>query len=174
VIEQKWSSKSEWEKVIEMDSQLDRKKLEGMSFEIEELEQMLAELLESTFEMTPNDFNNPLKLSFVLRLTQDGIPKIESVGKSSFLKPKIPGAIEPISRIEENEGSYIITLDLLGHQKEDIEAVLDQNSLVVLSRNNRPFYKKFFLGKSIDQSTVTKIFKNNVLEIVLKKQGEFK
>ena len=76
-----------------MDSQLDRKKLEGMSFEIEELEQMLAELLESTFEMTPNDFNNPLKLSFVLRLTKDGIPKIESVGKSQFVRPKIAGAI---------------------------------------------------------------------------------
>ena len=92
------------------------------------------------------------------------------MAKSTFVPLKFARSFEPISRIDEDTENYVITMDLLGHEKDDIEAVLGTNFLVVMSRKNKPFYKKFFLKNMIDQTIIKKTLKNNVLEVILKKQ----
>lgn len=155
-----------------MDSRLDRRRFQDLSYDIEELEAMLAELLEASMNYTFYDSNNPVKLSFVMRFDEEGFPKIESFSKARYLPTANGNPIEPISRVEEDNVNYVITLDLLGHEKNEIEAFLERNYFVIVSRTNRPFFKKFFLKNPVDPAGITRNLKNNVLEIVLKKMPE--
>ena len=155
-----------------MDAWARKKKLDNMSFDFEELEFMLAELIESSFELQQSDYSTPINLSFTIKFDREGIPRIESFRKAqlTFHKHKAPPA--PLSTMQENDAEYFITLDLAGYAIEEIEVFAEQKAITILSRKSKPFYKKFFFNWPIQQGTLQKSFKNNVLELVIKKNPQ--
>lgn len=154
-----------------METKVSRKDFSAFNFDFGELEQVLAELIDTCFDLSEHDFNNQLTVSFTMKLDETGYPKIQSFGKNNPAIANTRPASGPLSRIDEDDLSYTITLDLLGHEKNDVEAILDANSVVIMSRKNIPFYRKFFLNKPVHQNEIKKTLKNNVLEIVLKKMS---
>ena len=93
---------------------------------------------------------------------------------------------KPIVDIEENEKNFILTADIPGVKKNDIEITLS-NSVLTISgerknmnanengnfhyreRNSGSFFRSFNLPESIDEDRIDAKFKDGVLSIVLHK-----
>lgn len=94
----------------------------------------------------------------------------------------------PMADIEETGNVFIVTLELPGVDKKDINVSIDNNTLNVRGErkwddsknrqfhlreiNHRPFYRSFTLPGLIDRQAVTAEYKDGILTVTVKKRDE--
>lgn len=98
---------------------------------------------------------------------------------------------QPAVDVQETDAAYVVEVDLPGYSENDIEVKVEENVLVLASkqkektdgqsenekkeyhlkeRRNRPFERRFTLPKDVNQEKISARFKNGVLTLELQKQ----
>ncbi len=119
------------------------------------------------------DVEGPLYYGISMQVGPEGEPKITHFGN---VRPEITGEIltgqkEPFSDviINEKEKEAILTLEMPGVEKKDIEVhALDDQVEVKAKTTDRQYYKNMKLDAPIETDTVRATYNNGVLEIKAK------
>ena len=99
--------------------------------------------------------------------------------------------VQPVVNVEETENEYLISAELPGMDKKDINISIDDNVLSIsgekksetksedknyhrFERNYGKFYRSFELPHSVDRENIDASYKNGVLNISLPKAEEAK
>lgn len=98
--------------------------------------------------------------------------------------PDQPKTLKPKANIIEEDGQFLIELAIPGYSKDDIEILLEKDSLTIKSSldtkyettyrlrefGTSSFERKFILSENIDQDSIQAKFVNGVLVIHLSKK----
>jgi HSP20 family molecular chaperone IbpA len=100
------------------------------------------------------------------------------------------GSIAPTVDIFETEDDFVMSVNLPGVKREDIQLKLDEGSLVIFGKVNYNeainrkyilneneignFYRKFRISNSIDESKIEAKFENGQLNLKLPKHDRIK
>ena len=93
----------------------------------------------------------------------------------------------PLTNINEADGSYVVTMEMPGVLKKDVDVSVDGDDLVVTAERSEKlesegllrreireekFRRSFSLGRSIDRESIKAKLENGVLKITLAKKAE--
>lgn len=131
----------------------------------------------------------PFVYGFSMRTGPDGVPHVQEFGNMS---PEImrrfrdannislpgPGEVktetskyalpsrEPLTDIMEHDDHFIITLELPGIERKDIDLEIEDGALVIdVDAGDRKYYKKLPLPSKVDPKSISASFKNGVLDV---------
>lgn len=124
----------------------------------------------------------PFVYGFSFRVGPDGIPHFEQFGDTKFSRPKGPfgkdkeSKREPLTDIIEAEDHVVITMELPGIEKKDINLEVVEDSLVIdVDTAMRKYHKELRLPENLDMDTIEANYKNGVLDIkIQRKKDEIK
>lgn len=147
----------------------------NLSFDFMGLEKAMDELMGKMFmDMNSSETNSleekkkPMVLGFSFRMNENGHPVIERFGnvkpaKTSFEMQKV---IEPLTDIIEEEKEIVITAELPGISKQEINLRAENEKTIILQVNNdeRPYYKRIELKNKVKKDSAKASFKNGVIE----------
>lgn len=119
----------------------------------------------------------PFIYGYSVSIGPDGKPKFSEFGnlKSPMqfrglnASPVISSEIEPLSDVIVSDDEVIVTIELPGVSKEDIEVSVVNQSLDVKTKNRKVFHKVIKLPESADASTGKSKYNNGILEVTFKK-----
>lgn len=117
----------------------------------------------------------------------NGRPRAGAKQEHKNPKPAYPSGSDQLMRtdIKETEEQYILTIDLPGFKKEDIQAAVENDCLTITAKKTaeeenvrylrRERYagsvrRSFYVGEGIEQEGMKAQFQNGVLRLVLPKQ----
>jgi HSP20 family protein len=93
----------------------------------------------------------------------------------------------PSTNIHETDDGYVITMELPGVQKKDVDLAIDGDELVITAERaektetegllrceirSEKFRRSFSLGRMVDREGINAKLENGVLKITLKKKAE--
>ena len=158
------------ELVIGMESWIRKQQFGQLMVDFEELEFILGELIEESLDVDEIDLEKPIELNFSLKCDEDGCIRVESIGhKFASLSQKILPP-ESLSSVSENQSQVIFTVELPSVKRNELELKIENNRLIILGGKARQVKKEFFLSPEVEQAISKSIFKNGVLEIVMRKK----
>ena len=139
-------------------------------FDMNKFEDMFNNLI-SDF---PTDFEvkrKPLVMGFSMRFDEQGNPIIERFGdvKRGAEKAKVAEAREPLVDINKTESEIVITAEMPGVERKDLDLKIDNNTIVISVGGERKFYKQIPLTEPVDPDSIKAKLNNGILEIVLKR-----
>ncbi len=98
--------------------------------------------------------------------------------------------IVPVADIYETENEYVITMDMPGVEKADVDILIDKNDLTIQGTTSADaietedllyseyqlynYKRNFIVGNDIESGKVNAAMNNGVLEITLPKKDEVK
>jgi HSP20 family protein len=122
--------------------------------------------------------------------------ELDRVMAQAMREGKSPGGLSekayfwtPAADVLETPGTYVITVELAGVEREDVAVEVRAKSLWVygerrfekrcdcegvyisLERSYGPFARRFGLPKGVDRGGVAAVFRNGLLEITLPKEA---
>ena len=158
------------ELVIAMESWIRKQQFGELPFDFEELELILAELVEESRDVDEIDLEKPIELNFFLKCDEIGCLRIESIGhKFASLNQKIFPP-ESLSSVSENYSQVIFTVELPFVKRNELELKIENNRLIILGGKAMQVKKEFYLSPEVEQAISKTTFKNGVLEIVMRKK----
>ncbi len=124
-------------------------------------------------------------------LQEDMNRLFETVTRRSTGPTEAGGSWRPPVDIYEDDGSYVLVVELPGLEKEAVEIHLESRTLTVrgdrvmaqgispesyhrLERQYGRFSRSFALPSTVEQSRISACFKNGVLRVILPKAAEIK
>ena len=145
-------------------------------FDMGKLEKLMEDLMKDMFaeqgEFQPRRKAKPLVMGFSMKVGPEGKPVFEEFGnvKPSQGKPTVLNAREPLADVQELEKEYLVTYELPGVKKEEIDLKIEQNKLILSAGEvQNPFFKEILLPKAVDKNSIKASFNNGVLEVTIKK-----
>ncbi|MBI2598177.1 MAG: Hsp20/alpha crystallin family protein [Candidatus Diapherotrites archaeon] len=153
-----------------METWVKKQNFSRFPIDFEELEYLLSELIEEVFDLESIDIEKPLELIFSLRFDERGAVQIERFGNRHISRTKETLVASSLCDIVEQKNYLILTAELPTLKKNEISLQADKNRLCVFSAKTRNLVKEFFLPNEIEPQVINCIFKNSVLEVVLKKK----
>jgi HSP20 family protein len=109
------------------------------------------------------------------------IPEDRRPGSIPQNPQPIPGRMEPVVDVQETDTSVIVTAEVLGMEKEDIDLTVTSENVEIRSKKNngkgreereREFHRVVLLPVPVGTQGVKVTCKNGVLEITLPKNKE--
>ena len=85
---------------------------------------------------------------------------------------KLPVATEVLADIVEDAQNLVVTAELGGFEETDLNLEVFANKLVVFSKSNHELKKEFLLFSPVETQIVKSVFKNGIIEVVLKKKTQ--
>ena len=153
-----------------MESWIRKQQFDQFQIDFEEIELILAELIEESLDVDEIDLEKPIELNFSLKCDETGCLRIESIGNRFVsLNQKIFPA-EGLSSVSENQSQVVFTVELPSVKRNEIELKIENNRLVILGGKARQVKKEFFLSPEVVPVISKTTFKNGVLEIVMNKK----
>jgi len=124
---------------------------------------------------TPEE-GGPYVYGWSMRMGPDGIPHIEEFGNirgiASGMREGLPGGREPLVDVQETDKQVIVTAELPGVDKSDINLETTENSLGIrVDTEKRKYYKDIDLPVTVKPESAKAKYNNGVLEVVLDKSG---
>jgi len=140
--------------------------------DFEELEYVIGELVEEIIDTGKIDYQKPVQLTFNLKFDKNKNVHIENIGnKFSVKTQKQIAKEENLSDISESSRYVVLTLELPFMKESEVDLNVLENKLIVASRSKNVFRKEFLLMSHVEPKIVKTIFKNGILEVVLKKKS---
>jgi len=143
-----------------------------MDREFKNLQKIAEEMLER--RRTSRD---PLVYGFSIRQGPSGEPTIDEFGNA---RDYFRGASEseersqwtPLTDVQETDDSVMVTIDVPGVEKENIDLNVKDDLLIVSVEGSRRYRKEVKLPTKVDAGETEARYNNGVLEVELKKLGE--
>ena len=153
-----------------MESWIRKQQFGQYPIDFEELELILAELIEESLDVDEIDLEKPIELNFSLKCDESGYLRIESIGNrfASMNQKFFPA--ESLSSVSENRSQVIFTVELPSVKRSELELKIQNNRLVIFGGKARQVKKEFFLSPEVVPVISKTTFKNGVLEIVMGKK----
>ncbi len=156
-----------------METWIKKQNFGELTVDFEELELVLGELLEQLVDAEKVDGEKPVQLTFNLKFEKNGDFFIENIGnKYSLRQKKLPVATEVLADIVEDAQNLVVTAELGGFEETDLNLEVFANKLVVFSKSNHELKKEFLLFSPVETQIVKSVFKNGIIEVVLKKKTQ--
>jgi HSP20 family protein len=129
------------------------------------IEELMRELMKEPFKFE----DQPFVYGFSVRSGPDGKPAINGFG-DLFREEDKERVREPLTDIIEKDEEILITLEVPGVEKEDIDVEVTENRARVSVEKGKRYYKDVVLPSNVDSSTTKATYKNGVLSITVKKK----
>lgn len=150
----------------------------------EEMNRMMRAAQEGRLQ--PPEKGGPIVYGFSMRIGPDGRPHVQEFG--NVRDPRLlrqlraelgapgeerglpPAVLEPLTDVMEDEEKVIITFELPGVDKKDIDLEVTEDSLVLKAeRAGRKYFKEVPLPEKVLPDSVEAKYNNGVLEVTLKR-----
>ncbi len=120
---------------------------------------------------------DPFVYGFSIRQGPDGKPKIDEFGNARdyFYGDEESEDISewtPLTDVQDTGEKILVTVDIPGVEKEDIDLNVKDDILIVSVEGKRRYKKTIELPSKVDSQTAEAIYNNGVLEVELKKITE--
>jgi HSP20 family protein len=111
---------------------------------------------------------------FSIRTGIGGLPKVERFGniRSTEEGPVVAEVREPLVDVFDEGQEIVIVAELPGVNQEDIHVEAKDDIVSLETTGARKYAKEVLLPKSVDAGTLSKSYKNGILELRLKKAKE--
>ncbi len=142
----------------------------GIDFDdvFEEMRRMMDEMMKD-----PSKFvERPFVYGYSIRVGPDGRPVIDSFGNQ--LGKKDEATREPLTDVMEKGDEIVITMEVPGVEKEEIDVEVTERSVKVSAAGAQKYYKEAQLPSSVDTTSTKATYKNGVLSITVKKKEKGK
>lgn len=147
--------------------------------EFEEMDKVFDSLFEGFRRGEVKGLEEPLYYGISIHVGPEGVPKVTHFGN---IRPELTGEVhgderEPFTDVitDEKTGEVIVTLEMPGIKKEDIELETGEDFLTVSAESEkRKYHKKVRLDEKIKPDTAKAKYNNGVLEIKAKLQKPLK
>ncbi|MEF8873285.1 MAG: archaeal heat shock protein Hsp20 [Candidatus Thermoplasmatota archaeon] len=144
-----------------------------MDKEIERMRKMAEEML----ERGRNTGKDPLVYGFSVRQGPRGEPKIDEFGNARNYFSRSSESEEksewtPLTDVQETEDNVMVTIDIPGVEKENIDLNVKDDLLIVSVDGKRRYRKKVKLPARVDTGEAEATYNNGVLEVELEKVTE--
>jgi HSP20 family protein len=141
-------------------------------FESTNFQEMIEKMLRDSFES-----NKRFIHSLSINILPGGRPKIQRFNNHPLKNPqgKTISSEEhgPLTDIIEGNEEVAVTVEIPGVEKEDIDLNATENALEITVDNpERKYHKLLNLPCSIKQKTAKAVYKNGVLDVVIKRKGK--
>ena len=134
----------------------------------EEMRRMMDEMMKD-----PSKFaDRPFVYGYSMKVGPDGRPMIKSFGNQPGVKGD--ATREPLTDVMEKDDDIVITMEVPGVEKEDIDVEVAERSVRVSANGAQRYYKEVQLPSSVDTTSTKATYKNGVLSITVKKKEKGK
>lgn len=142
------------------------------------IDRMMNDLVKRMFSDSEEFDGRPITFGFSMRTDAEGNPVIKRFGNIQARegRPVVVDRIEPLVDVVEEEKEIVITAELPGVKKEEINLKAEDENTVVLQVDNaeRPYFKVINLQKPVKEDSAKASFKNGILEAHFKKLAQRK
>ncbi|MEM2760309.1 MAG: archaeal heat shock protein Hsp20 [Nitrososphaerales archaeon] len=148
----------------------------GIDDVFEAMEKMIEDLqedLERSFKELRNFSHEarPLMYGFTMSVGPDGEPVIKTFGDKEIMT----GCREPVydQFVKTDTDELIVTIEMPGIDKEDIELNVTENNLEVGTTNaDRKYKASINLQVPVDPSTASATYRNGILSVTIRIKGK--
>lgn len=155
-----------------------RKRAYGFSprdFEMDfsKIEKMIEEMMKHSIEDLGHQ---PLVFGISLKSDPQGIPKVSEFGNARdyFVRDKEQREWTPLTDVQETEDKVLVTVDVPGVEKEDIDLQVTDRELVIKVEGARKYHTRIKLPTEVEVDNADAKYRNGVLEVKLKRKYESK
>ncbi|MCD6461566.1 MAG: Hsp20/alpha crystallin family protein [Thermoplasmata archaeon] len=147
-------------------------------FDIEEEFQRMQRYMDAVFRNMLNDVpaeGGPFVYGFSITTGPDGKPHIQQFGNTLPRRGGVEqGAAcirEPIVDVDETPEAFSVTAELPGVEKEDVDLILENDTLVIRAKARQcEYYKEIPLPPGLDENKIKATCKNGILDVTLPKK----
>ena len=160
-----------------------------MEREFRRIEQEMNWMMRAAQEgrLRPPEEGGPIVYGFSMRVGPDGKPHIQEFGNvrdprilqrlreelgapgEGEVKGLPPSVIEPLTDVMEVDDKVIITFELPGVEKKNIDLQATEDSLILeAERDGRKYFKEVPLPEKVKPDSIEARYNNGVLEVTLK------
>ncbi|MBU0636579.1 Hsp20 family protein [Candidatus Micrarchaeota archaeon] len=142
----------------------------GFDFEFEKIEGRVNEMISKMIDNPDFPSDQPIVMGFALKMGENGQPLIQEFNNFKENEVEIEET-EPLVETQNLEKSVIVTIELPGVKKQEIDLNSKSRSLTVSVWNeHQQFFKHISLPEEILSQKTKARFKNGILEIQLLKK----
>ncbi len=125
-------------------------------------------------ELESPEKGGPYVYGWSFRMGPDGVPHLEEFGNIKGLatgtREGLPAGREPLVDVRETNDQVIVTAELPGVEKKDIDLETTEKNLGIrVDTENRSYYKNVELPTTVRAESAKAAYNNGVLEVVLDK-----
>jgi len=127
-------------------------------------------------ELKPPEEGGPYVYGWSMRMGPDGVPHIEEFGNvkglTSATREGLPSGREPLVDVQETDKEVIVTAEIPGVEKEQINLDTTEKSLGIrVDTEKRKYFKDIDLPVPVRPDSAKAKYNNGVLEVILEKSG---
>lgn len=146
----------------------------NMDEEFERMRKMAEKMMSQRRKKASKD---PLVYGFSIRQGPDGKPKIDEFGnaKDYFYgdeESEEKSEWTPLTDIQDTGDKVLVTVDIPGVEKQDIDLNVKDDILIVSVEGKRRYKKRIELPSKVDSQAAEATYNNGVLEVELEKITE--
>lgn len=138
-----------------------------MGEEFKKFQKMAQDMIRKSME---NPGTNPFVGGFSLTLGPDGMPRMKSVDASMECRDE--KELTPLSDVQDRGNEILVTVDIPGVEKEDIQVEVKGRKLIIDTEGTRRYHTEIDLPGEVQGDCSEASYRNGVLEITLKKNRE--
>ncbi len=153
-----------------MESWIKKQQFGQLPFDFDELEMILAELVEEVLEVEKIDLEKPIEINFALKCDETGCLRIESIGNKFASISQIILPNETLSSVSENQAQVVFTIELPNIKRNELFLQVANGKLLIFAGKAGQIKKEFILSPNIEQAISKSTFKNGILEVALNKK----
>ncbi len=141
----------------------------GFNMEIEKIEKLMKELMNRGMEDLEH---KPLVFGISMKSGPDGIPRVSEFGnvKDYFVNRDHEREWTPLTDVQETEDDVLVTVDMPGVEKKDIDLKVVDRELIIDVDSARKYHTQVRLPTDVEIDDADATYVNGVLEVKLKKK----
>jgi len=145
----------------------------NMDEEFKKMQKIAEEMMKRGQQRMSKD---PFVYGFTVRSGPEGRPQIEEFGnaKDYFHEGEDKSEWTPLTDVQETEDAVLITMDIPGVEKDDIDLKVREDEITVSVDGKRKYGKTIRLPVKVNSEETSAKYNNGVLEVELKKGKEEK
>lgn len=142
--------------------------------EFERMQRLMDEMMSKGFNRSDRD---PFVYGFSVRTGPSGEPRIQEFGNAKDYFLEKHGDSErsewtPLTDVQESDDNVLVTIDIPGVEKEDIDIEVKDSKMVLNVEGKRRYGTTIDLPCIVDVNDSEANYNNGVLEVKLKKKQE--
>ncbi len=145
----------------------------GSNFNVdfEKIDEIVEEIMKNGMKGLDDQ---PLVFGISLKSGPDGIPKVSEFGNArDFFVHKDEGREwTPLTDVQVTEDDVLVTVDVPGVEKEDIDLQVMGRELIINVDGARKYKTRVKLPVDVETEDADATYRNGVLEVKLKKMGD--
>ena len=142
--------------------------------DLNSIDSMFKELMRGFSNMDIGTRGKPATYGFTIKMNPSGRPVFGEFGnvKKQQGKPVVQNTTEPLVDVSATDKEVVITAEMPGVEKKNIEVRTKGEKIVVLSveHEKHPYYKELELENAVVEDSAKAKFNNGILEVSFRKK----